>query len=134
MVHEAALAVKRVLPGLYFGYIRNVYKRFSNKNKFTDDDTWNKTQLEIYDDLLECLPTWFEDEQKRQEVKALLYPVSVSNGNGNGGNGMTQDIKWVCKFHRTRGVHMTPTVFANGIEATKVSSGWKADDWNEFFF
>jgi len=130
MVHEAALAVKRVLPGLYLGYIRNVYKKFSNKNKFTDDDTWNKTRLEIYDDLLGCLPTWFEDEQKLQEVKALLYPLSLSDSNG--GNGMTQDIKWVCKFHRTRGVHMTPTVFANGIEATNVSSGWKADDWNEF--
>jgi len=148
MVHEAALAVKRVLPGLYLGFIRNVYKKFvSHKNKFSDDDTWNKTRLEIYDELVDCLPTWMDDEDKIQEVKELLYPLPVSlvvvssdssspsngGGIGNGGNEMTQDIKWACKFHRTRGVHVTPTVFANGIEATQVSSGWKADDWNDFF-
>lgn len=151
MVHEAALAVKKVLPGLYLGFIRNVYKTFINKNKFTDDDTWNKTRIEIYNDLLDCLPSWLENEYK-QNVKELLYPSSSiqesredggsgsgssspdNNGNGNSGNGITQELKWACKYHRSRGVHVTPTVFANGIEATQISSSWKADDWNEFLF
>ena len=151
MVHEAAFAVKKVLPGLYLGFIRNVYKKFMNQNKFTDDDTWNKTRIEIYNDLLDCLPSWLEEEYT-QNVKELLYPSSSTtipessredgrpppgnnnNNNGNGGNGITQELKWACKYHRSRGVHVTPTVFANGIEATQISSSWKAEDWNEFLF
>ena len=143
MVHEAALAVKRVVPGLYLTFIRNVYKKFMTQHHFTDHDTWNKTRLEIYDDLLcECLPSsdWIDDEQ-RQQVQQLLYPPRTTTGRPprsgtatfNSGNAITAELKFACRYHRQRGVHITPTVFANGIEASEVSSGWKADDWNEFF-
>lgn len=50
-------------------------------------------------------------------------------GVGNCGNETTQMVKWSTRYHRTRGVHVTPTVFVNGQEATKVSSGWSADEW-----
>ena len=28
-----------------------------------------------------------------------------------------------------RAVHVTPTVFVNGIEAPDISSGWTAEEW-----
>ena len=43
-----------------------------------------------------------------------------------------EQIKFVTKFHRMRGVHVTPTVYANGLEAVEVSSGWNVDQWKEF--
>ena len=36
-------------------------------------------------------------------------------------------MKWIIKHHRTRGVHVTPTCFVNGLEAGIVSSGWSAE-------
>ena len=33
---------------------------------------------------------------------------------------VTQHLKWAVKFHRVRGVHVTPTVFVNGLEVRVV--------------
>ena len=42
------------------------------------------------------------------------------------------DIKWAVKYHRCRGVHVTPTVHVNGLEAGIVSSGWSGEQWRAF--
>ncbi len=33
---------------------------------------------------------------------------------------VTQHLKWATKFHRVRGVHVTPTVFVNGLEVREL--------------
>jgi hypothetical protein len=38
----------------------------------------------------------------------------------------------IVKFQRKRGVHVTPTVFFNGIEQEQISSGWSVKEWKEF--
>ena len=43
----------------------------------------------------------------------------------------TKLLKFAIKYHRIRGVHVTPTVFVNGIEAPDISSGWTAEQWIE---
>ena len=40
--------------------------------------------------------------------------------------------RWAVKFHRVRSVHVTPTVFVNGLEAGVVSSGWGGAEWQRF--
>jgi len=100
---------------------------------------WNKegrgsTRAEIYDELLSIIG----DHAALQAVDAdavaalLKQPEGGGSIRGNGGNGMTQEIKWACKFHRTRGVHVTPTVHVNGLEAGIVSSGWTEEQWCAF--
>ena len=37
---------------------------------------------------------------------------------------VTQHLKWATKFHRVRGVHVTPTVFVNGLEVRELG------EWN----
>ena len=44
----------------------------------------------------------------------------------------TQALKWATKLHRVRGVHVTPTVHVNGLEAGIVSSGWTGEQWLKF--
>lgn len=124
MVHEAALALKKVSPSNYPAYMDAIYRAFE-RGKFNDEDTWKKNRLEIYDDLLTLVP----DGVDASAVKALLLPTGEG---GNEGNAMTQDVKWATKYHRTRGVHITPTVFVNGLEAGIVSSGWSAEEWVKF--
>jgi len=124
MVHEAALALKKVSPPDYPGYVNAIYRAFET-GTFNDADTWKKSRLEIYDDLLALVPEGVD----ASTVKALLLPTATG---GNEGNAMTQDIKWATKYHRTRSVHITPTVFVNGLEAGVVSSGWSAEEWLQF--
>ncbi|KAL3928022.1 MAG: hypothetical protein SGBAC_012829 [Bacillariaceae sp.] len=124
-VHEAALAVREVSPVHYAPYVSALYAVFLNDGKFKDQDTWNKTRAQIYEELLELVP---EDVDK-VAVKALLM---MGEAGGNAGNEMTKHLKFACKFHRTRGVHVTPTVFVNGVEAGVVSSGWSEEDWKKF--
>ncbi|MEK9722523.1 MAG: hypothetical protein VW405_03420, partial [Rhodospirillaceae bacterium] len=63
---------------------------------------------------------------------AIRAKLSLDGVTGNQGLGdVTQSLKWAVKYHRTRGVHVTPTVFVNGTEAPDVSSGWSADEWME---
>lgn len=124
MVHEAALAVKQVSPKSYINYVNAIYIAFDS-GEFQDDKTWDKTRMQIYDELLALVPSNVD----AAKVKALLMPAETG---GNEGNAMSQEIKWACKAHRTRGVHFTPTVFVNGLEASVVSSGWTADQWLSF--
>ena len=94
--------------------------------------TWDKTRNQVYDQLLELLN--IKDvpglaDVDAAQVKALLV---MNEGGGNAGNAMTQHIKWACKYHRGRGVHVTPTVHVNGLEAGVISSGWTCEQWLAF--
>ena len=124
-VHEAALAVKEVAPHLYGPYVTALFAAF-DAGRFTDQDTWHKSRQMIYDELADIATTVGVD---RSALYAML--VMGSEG-GNAGNGMTQAIKWCAKYHRTRGVHVTPTVHVNGLEAGIVSSGWTSTQWLKF--
>ena len=124
MVHETALAVKEVAPEKYAPYVSTLYAAFM-EGKFKDEDTWDKTRAQIYDDLVALIPEGVDTNA----VRALL---AMGEAGGNAGNEMTQQLKFACKFHRTRGVHVTPTVFVNGVEAGVVSSGWSEEDWKKF--
>jgi protein-disulfide isomerase len=50
-------------------------------------------------------------------------------GARNSGNAMTGQLKLHIKYARRLGVHVSPTVFVNGIEAAHVSSGWTPQQW-----
>lgn len=126
-VHEAALAVKEVAPDLYPNYIGAIYECF-DKGKFTDRDTWEKSRTQINAELCDLAASGGVD---RAATAAKLAMRASADGN-NVGNEVTQAVKWICKHHRTRGVHVTPTVHVNGLEAGIVSSGWTPEQWLAF--
>lgn len=51
----------------------------------------------------------------------------------NVGNGVTERLKWHIKLARKVAVHVSPTVYWDGIERTEVSSSWGPEQWKEFF-
>jgi len=53
-------------------------------------------------------------------------------GSLNTGNAATPALKKFVRYHRVRGVHVTPTVFVNGIEATEIGSSWTGDQWRDY--
>lgn len=96
-VHEAALAVRSVDEAKYEDYVTAVFTAFDG-GKFKDDDTWNKTRQQVYDELLDMAKAVGVD---RDAVKAKL---AIKPEGGNCGNEMTQTIKWIVKHHRLRAV------------------------------
>ena len=130
-VHEAALAVKQVSPTAYPAYVQAVYDSFVNDGKFKDDDVIDKTRKDIYGDLVGLLKVPGNDVLNAVDSTAVAKLLELTS-TGNSGTSMTQHIKWACKYHRTRGVHVTPTVHVNGLEAGIISSGWTGEQWEKF--
>jgi len=125
-VHEAVLAASEVCPDKYPAYVRAVYKAFL-EGSFTDAATWDSTRADVYDELLKLAKAVGGIDTAK--MRKLL---TLQEGGANSGTKCTQAIKWAVKFHRVRAVHVTPTVFVNGLEAGVVSSGWSADEWLKF--
>lgn len=121
-VHEAALAVKHLAPDKYLAFCSALYKAF-DEGKFKDADTWDKSRSQIYADLVALA----------ESVGAAgIDKCLAMNAESQECNQMTQHLKWAVKYHRCRGVHVTPTVHVNGLEAGVVSSGWTAEQWVAF--
>eukprot|EP00927_Polykrikos_kofoidii_P056942 TRINITY_DN51040_c0_g1_i1.p1 TRINITY_DN51040_c0_g1~~TRINITY_DN51040_c0_g1_i1.p1 ORF type:complete len:207 (+),score=38.54 TRINITY_DN51040_c0_g1_i1:108-728(+) len=124
-VHEAAVAVKEIDPAMYAEFVDAVYGAF-DAGKFKDDDTLNKSRGQIYEELVALANGVGVDGQ------AVAAKLAIRPGSGNAGNEITQHIKWAVKYHRCRGVHVTPTVHVNGLEAGVVSSSWTSEQWLAF--
>mmetsp|Transcript_34392 Transcript_34392/g.62798 ORF Transcript_34392/g.62798 Transcript_34392/m.62798 type:complete len:215 (-) Transcript_34392:312-956(-) len=79
-------------------------------------------------------------DKTTNEVYAELAAVAAAGGGGVDadavlaalrGGAAVQDLKFAAKYHRRLGVHVTPTVFFNGIEAPHISSSFTAEEWKE---
>lgn len=122
-MHEASLAVFELAgPAKFWEYVTAV---FANQEAFFDDAVFDKTRKEVYQSLADLA------------VGAGVEPAKVMQrleltGTGNAGSAVTQRFKWATKLHRVRGVHVTPTVFLNGLEAGIVGSGWTPAEWSDF--
>jgi protein-disulfide isomerase len=55
--------------------------------------------------------------------------AALTRTNAEASPPIMQQLKWVVRQGRARGVHVTPTVFVNGIEAPQVSSSWTVEQW-----
>jgi len=122
-MHEAAFAVLDLGgPAAYWEFLGAVY---AQQDQFFDDKTWDRTRRDIYSQLADIAASLGKDKD------AVLSRLNIA-GSGNCGNATTQPLKWATKLHRVRGVHVTPTVFLNGLEASIIGSGWSAAEWQNF--
>ncbi|KAJ1446736.1 hypothetical protein M885DRAFT_472458 [Pelagophyceae sp. CCMP2097] len=122
VMHEAMLAAKLVDEAQYFGAVRGV---FASQADFFDDRVHDATRAQLTKQLVDviCAATTVD-------ASKLAAKLAVS-GAGNCGTQATVEMKHACRYHRVRGVHTTPTVFINGIEAPDVGSAWTPDQWRE---
>ena len=122
-VHEAALAVRDACGAdAYAKFVRASYGAYDD-GKWKDDDSFDKTRGQIYAELCALAATI-----EGVDAEAVAAALKLT-GPGNAGTGVTQAIKWAVKYHRCRGIHVTPTVLVNGLEAGIVSSSWTAAQW-----
>ena len=121
LMHDAVIAAYLIDAPRITDYLRSV---FAQQSDFFDNTTKNATRLEIYARLAAI------GEHCGYNPDAILAKLSLEGVQGNDGLGdVTQMHNWAVMYHRCRGVHVTPTVFINGLEAADVSSRWTPNDW-----
>lgn len=123
LMHEVSLAVKSTQPSHFYPFVNRI---FDAQESFSDLATEKMTRGEIMEALV-SLAVEVGVSRKGLEERIALR----GGGGGNAGSATTQVVKWACKYHRSRGVHATPTVFVNGIEASHISSAWTVVEWKE---
>ena len=122
-MHDAIMAASILDVEKTPTYILNI---FAKQTDFFDDQAKNLSRVQIYEKLAAI------GGESGYDISSLSALLSLEDVKGNEGLGnVTQYLKWAVKYHRVRGVHVTPTVFINGIEAPDVSSGWCDTEWLE---
>ena len=122
-MHDAIMAASILDVEKNPTYILNI---FAKQTDFFDDQVKDLSRVQIYEKLAVI------GKESGYDISSLATLLSLEDVTGNEGLGnVTQHLKWAVKYHRIRGVHVTPTVFINGIEASDVSSGWSDKEWLE---
>ncbi len=122
-MHDAIMAAAILDREKTPTYISNI---FDKQTDFFDDQTKHLSKVQIYEKLI------IIGGESGYDVSSLSVLLSLKDVKGNDGLGnVTQHLKWAVKYHRMRGVHVTPTVFLNGIEAQDISSDWSYTKWLE---
>eukprot|EP00603_Paraphysomonas_imperforata_P000002 CAMPEP_0114430026 /NCGR_PEP_ID=MMETSP0103-20121206/9813_1 /TAXON_ID=37642 ORGANISM="Paraphysomonas imperforata, Strain PA2" /NCGR_SAMPLE_ID=MMETSP0103 /ASSEMBLY_ACC=CAM_ASM_000201 /LENGTH=203 /DNA_ID=CAMNT_0001599429 /DNA_START=37 /DNA_END=648 /DNA_ORIENTATION=- len=121
MLVEAAVAVQHLNEAMTVPFM---VKLFETVTDFYDASTYNKSRQQIYEELSEIAKDFVSKDEFLERLQ-----FQVVEGMKNTGNLCTQDIKWLVKYGRSCGVHVTPTCFLNSIEAGQISSGWELSEW-----
>jgi len=126
-IHEVALAVRESQPENHLKFVLGVMSEYNltgHMGKFLDDGTRNQNRLQVYESLLEKLTEVGGDPEPVKPLIALKA--------GHNGNDITQQLKWAVKYHRLNAVHVTPTVFVNGLQTNLVGSRSTREQWVDY--
>ncbi|KAJ5744121.1 hypothetical protein N7533_008991 [Penicillium manginii] len=128
LTHEAGAAVLRLAPEKFWAFSAALFKV---QGEFFDVSVVNETRNQTYERLARVAGSVGVDEAK---VLNLLKIPDTPGPDGalNAGNQVTNDIKWIVKTGRVIGVHVSPTVFFNGVEERGISSGFSTAQWEEW--
>jgi len=153
-LHEISFAVKMVKPSCIVPFWQAMFEQAPN---WYDKHVFALSRPEFYDKIAAMAASVICREEGKtpgegdieNEVRAELlqwlippmqpggnFPQAASKLVGSSPtdeeNALFPFTLQTVKFHRKRGVHVTPTVFFNGIEQSQVSSAWDENQWKEF--
>ncbi|KAL1972141.1 hypothetical protein VTN31DRAFT_7360 [Thermomyces dupontii] len=124
LVHEAAVAVLRIAPDKFWDFSEALFKK---QTEYFDEAVVDETRNQTYKRLAALAGSVGIDEGKVYEL------LEVKAGNPtNAGNQVSNDFKLIIKANRVIGVHVSPTVFFNGVEEKSISSSFTAAQWEEW--
>jgi len=133
LTHEAALAAEKL--GGTKKYEEYAAKLYENQMSLMDDVLYDKSRQQVYEQLSDLGQEVGLDKSEMLKLLTLtgLDKPYEEREEHNAGNQMTALLKLYIKQSRKSGVHVSPTVFVNGLEDGAVSSGWTAEQWMQHF-
>jgi len=115
LAHMAFFAIKQLNGPQKATEFANVF--VDHRENFTTDKILDKSNQQIFQEL--------------SEIGALIGVDSAAMLSKMTGGDTAVDIKLCSKFHRKRGIHVTPTVLLNGLEASFIESSYTTEQWIE---
>jgi hypothetical protein len=147
-LHETSFAVKMVCPEQLWTFWKAL---FENAPEWYDKEIFTLNRPEFYNKISAfaagvCCATDGDADKEQLKMKLLqwLIPPMQLGGSfpdeakslgatpNDDENALFPYTRQTVKFHRKRGVHVTPTVFFNGIEQAEISSSWDTQKWKSF--
>lgn len=122
VVHAVIMVVAREQPSRLFDAITAIFKR---QRELFDEHMEDKSQIEMYEKVLSIL-----NEETQIQLDRNLFRINQTESNA--GNAMTADLKYHIKYARKHGVHMSPTVFVDGLEEPAIDSKWTVEQWTAY--
>jgi hypothetical protein len=126
LTHEAALAVSRLAPAKFWDFAAALFAR---QKEYFDVNVVNEGRNETYRRLAKLARESVGVEEESVYGLLAVPDKPAEDGGLNVGNGVTDDLKVLVKMARLVGVHVSPTVLLDGVEAREISSSWSADQW-----
>jgi len=125
-LHEAALAVARVAPEQLWEYCLQLWK---HQLEYMDEEASVLTPLQIREKLI-ALAAKVIGKDKAGEMKSLLEfrPHKMKNG----GVHTSEEIRYVVRFGRQNGIHVSPTCMWDGLITEEPQSSWGEKAWMDF--
>lgn len=128
LTHEAGAAVLKLAPEKFWAFSAVL---FEHQKQFFDANVVNETRNETYKRLAAIAGSVGVDEQQVLDL-LIVSDKPGKDGGLNSGNGVTNDIKLMVKANRVIGVHVSPTVFFNGIEEKNIGSSFTPAQWEDW--
>lgn len=124
-LHESALAVARLAPEKFWPASRCLY---DNIELFYDSEIYDLTKRELVQKIVKLL-----SESVDVPYADILALVETSQPKPNGdpnnvGSIISKDLKYLTRYGRTIGVHITPSIVVNGIYLPAIESSTSVDD------
>ncbi|KAJ9610580.1 hypothetical protein H2200_005357 [Cladophialophora chaetospira] len=129
LTHEAGAAVLRTAPNSFWAFSE---KLFEHQKEYFDVNVVNEGRNETYKRLAKLAGSVEGVDEKTILDLLVVSDKPGEDGSLNVGNKVTDDVKFQVKANRVTGVHVTPTVLFNGVEERSISSGWTAEQWDEW--
>jgi hypothetical protein len=151
-LHEVSFAVKMIYPvDVQWSFFKELYEHaeaWYDKEIFTLNRPLFYFKIAtLAADILSGIgvPGGEDKEMLKSKLLQWLIPPLQPGGNfpeeaakslgaspNDDENALFPLTRQIVKFQRKRGVHVTPTVFFNGIEQMEISSSWDAARWKTF--
>ncbi|KAL6239428.1 hypothetical protein BDW75DRAFT_236613 [Aspergillus navahoensis] len=128
LTHEAGVAILKIAPDKFWEFSAAL---FGHQQEFFDVNVANETRNQTYEKLAKIGESVGVD---KNEILRLLTIAETPDKDGqlNTGNKVTNDIKLMVKAGRVVGVHVSPTVYFNGLEEPGISSSFTATQWEQW--
>jgi protein-disulfide isomerase len=129
LTHEAGAAVLKLSPAKFWDFSRAL---FEHQTEYFDVNVVNESRNQTYGRLAKLAAE--SAGVKEEDVMGLLRisDKPAEDGSLNTGNKVTDDMKGMVKAARVVGVHVSPTVFFDGIEERGISSSFTKEQWEEW--
>ncbi|KAF2222443.1 thioredoxin-like protein [Elsinoe ampelina] len=128
LTHEAGVAVLQTNPDKFWDFSKAL---FDKQADYFDVNVVNETRNQTYKRLAKLAAGVGLDEGKIYK-QLEISDKPGEDGSLNTGNATTNDLKLLIKAARLIGIHVSPTVVFNGIVENSISSGFTAEQWDEW--